>query len=227
VEFPQRLNYAASQPPLGNAQPAAEKEPSGSAGAARESGVLPPPNSASSQSATSVSQAVARDDHAAASLALPVKSQGTGSAAPVIGLVPATTQVSAGVFQGQDGYGMAMTVTPELSHPFGSPLPFGNQYAGSEPSFLAATLVPPAALLTNVLPVDVASLESSIKDFFDQIDHAGLKLSESQLGLLFSSGTLAVAAMLALEIARRQVQRHPAPALTPRREGSIPYSDYP
>jgi hypothetical protein len=80
--------------------------------------------------------------------------------------------------------------------------------------------------LTNILPFDFSALELSIKDFFDQIDQCGVKLSVSQVDLLFSSGIMAVAAAIALEIGRRKI--HAAnPALPLQREGSIPYSDYP
>jgi hypothetical protein len=80
-------------------------------------------------------------------------------------------------------------------------------------------------LLTGVLPFDFASLEVSIQDFFSQINQAGIKLSESLANLLFSSGVLAVAATLAVEISRRKTA---ALAQVPALDyvSAIPYSDY-
>jgi hypothetical protein len=83
-----------------------------------------------------------------------------------------------------------------------------------------------SALLTNVLPVDFASLDSSVKSFFEQIDRLGVKLSESNVNLLFASGIIAAATALAVEIGRRKM-RPAVPAVTLQRQGSIPYSDYP
>lgn len=84
----------------------------------------------------------------------------------------------------------------------------------------------PCPLLTSVLPIDFASLEASIKEFFSQIDAAGLKLSGQHVNYLFSTGILAVAATLAVEVSRRQTGAlAQAPALDCTT--SIPYSDYP
>jgi hypothetical protein len=63
-------------------------------------------------------------------------------------------------------------------------------------------------LLSTVLPIDVAAMQSSVKDFFDQIDKLGVRLSEGQIDLLYSTGLMTAATVLALEIVRRQ-RRHP------------------
>jgi hypothetical protein len=84
---------------------------------------------------------------------------------------------------------------------------------------------PQAMLLTNIFSLDASTLGSSIKDFFDQIDQLGLRLSDEQVDLLYSVGMTAAAAVAAFELARRQVRRRTlsqAPRL-----GAIPYSDYP
>lgn len=87
------------------------------------------------------------------------------------------------------------------------------------------TFAPAAGVLSSMLPLDLSALESSVKAFFDKLDTLGFKLSATQVDLLFSSGIIAVAATIAAEITRRKV-RAPVPALTPRRPGSIPYSDF-
>jgi hypothetical protein len=81
-----------------------------------------------------------------------------------------------------------------------------------------------ATLVTNILPFDFSSLETSVRDFFDQLDQFGLKLSENHVSLLFSSGIAAAAATLALEFARRKIQALHMPTL--ERADLIPYSDY-
>jgi hypothetical protein len=88
-----------------------------------------------------------------------------------------------------------------------------------EPGFWSS-----ATLVTNILPFDFSSLETSVHDFFDQLDQFGLKLSENHVSLLFSSGIVAAAATLALEFARRRIQALPMPTL--ERADLIPYSDY-
>jgi len=84
-------------------------------------------------------------------------------------------------------------------------------------------------LLAGILPVDFSvdfsGLESSVKNFFDQIDQLGLTLTESQVNVLFSSGIVAAAATVAVEITRRQLQPSVQPALA-RGHGRLPYSDY-
>jgi hypothetical protein len=92
-------------------------------------------------------------------------------------------------------------------------------------AYLSSAEEPACPLLTSIVPFDFAALEVSIKDFFNQINQAGLKLSENHVNLLFSSGMVAVAATLALEISRRKTTAlAQAPALD--HAGSIPYSDY-
>jgi hypothetical protein len=94
------------------------------------------------------------------------------------------------------------------------------------PMSSAWTLPAYAAFLSEVLPVDFAALESSIKDFFDQIDQLGLTLTESQVDALFTTGMVAVAAAVAAEISRRSFQPSAAPVLALGR-CRLPYSDYP
>jgi len=81
-------------------------------------------------------------------------------------------------------------------------------------------------LLAGILPVDFSGLESSVRDFFEQIDQLGLTLTESQVNVLFSSGIVVVAAAVAVEITRRQLQPSAPPALAARGHGRLPYSDY-
>lgn len=65
--------------------------------------------------------------------------------------------------------------------------------------------VPPYSIpFTNIFPLDSSTLQLSIKDFFDQMDQLGKYLSESQIDSLYSIGILATAAMVAVEITRRQ-----------------------
>ena len=83
----------------------------------------------------------------------------------------------------------------------------------------------PSPLVTSVLPFDIASLESSIKDFFDQVNQAGFKLSAGHVNLLFSSTVVALAATLAVEVSRRKTSQ-PAQAPALELASTIPYSDY-
>jgi len=81
------------------------------------------------------------------------------------------------------------------------------------------------SLMTDILPFDLVSLETSIKDFFDHLDRLGQKISKNQINILYASGLMAVGAMLVWEIARRNartVASDPVPYLAK----SIPYSDY-
>jgi hypothetical protein len=100
-----------------------------------------------------------------------------------------------------------------------------GQTLETETPSVAAALPAYAALLSDVLPVDFSTLESSIKEFFDQIDQLGLTLTEGQIDLLFTSGIVAVGAAVALEFSRRQLQPSGLPALPPG-HGRLPYSDY-
>jgi hypothetical protein len=230
-EFLHQRFYPSNVPqqPAGSALPSSEKEAGGAIGAARELAAVPPPTVTPNQTAAPVSQPSVKDDHAAAPLAPALKGQSLGIAAPLLVSPLPANQPSADFIdrQIQDRDWTTAAATPARPSTFEASPSFTSPSAGRESYYLDSVLTPPAPLLTNILPVDVASLESSIRDFFEHIDHAGAKLSESQISVLFSASSVAVAAMLALEIARRNVQQSAVPALTPRREGSIPYSDYP
>jgi hypothetical protein len=218
-----------SQPPAGSALPLSEKELDGAIGAGRELAAVPPPTVTPNQTAVPVSQPSVKDDHAAAPLAPAPKGQSLQIVAPLLVSPPAAIQPSVDFIdrQNPDRDWMTAAATPARPNTVEASPSLASSYLGRESYYLDSALPPPAPLLTNILPVDVASLESSIRDFFEQIDHAGVKLSQSQMSVLFSASSVAVAAMLALEIARRNVLQAAVPALTPRCEGSVPYSDYP
>jgi hypothetical protein len=208
---PQRLNVASVLPPPPG------KDQSSIAGSVRDQSAVVVPNAAA------ISGAAAREDRlAVAPLAQTQPGNGAGSApAPAAQLVYDSSERSSG----QEGSAAAMPANQARLDRPEPRLSSGGLIETLSPSVFESALTASAALVTNVLPVDFASLESSIKSFFDDIDRLGVKLSESHVNLLFSSGMMAVAATLALEIARRRMQPS-VPAVTLQREGSIPYSDY-
>jgi hypothetical protein len=181
------------------------------------------------QSVTPVSQPFTKDDRAATVVPASPSPSGNmnGFVTTFIAQGPSSAQ-----FTSPNGHeplaqdsAMAATAVPSrpdaLEPPLTTNLALESIAAVAEPALPASS-----ALLTNVLSVDFASLDSSVKSFFDQIDRIGVKLSESHVNLLFASGIVAAAGALAVEIARRKMQ--PAvPTVTLQREGSIPYSDFP
>lgn len=65
-----------------------------------------------------------------------------------------------------------------------------------------------AGLFANVLPFDMQALDSGVKQFFETIEDLGIGLTVDTADRFFSSGLLAVAAVMAIEIARRQMHAH-------------------
>jgi hypothetical protein len=81
-----------------------------------------------------------------------------------------------------------------------------------------------STVLSDSLPVDVAALESAIREFFAHFDiFANMTEGESQF---ISAGIVVVAGAMAVEIARRRLQRRTTPAFVGSRE-TVPYSDVP
>src|SRR5271166_5037026 len=78
---------------------------------------------------------------------------------------------------------------------------------------------------SDLLTFEFTTLETSIKDFFDQMDRLGKEISKNQIDLLYASGVVAVGAMLACEIARRKLQNPECPPV-PFLARSLPYRDY-
>jgi hypothetical protein len=67
--------------------------------------------------------------------------------------------------------------------------------------------------------VDLANLEASVQDFFDEIAQLNQGLSTSKNDVLYALGIMTVAAAVAVEIVRVQV--HPAVAAIPVRGPSL------
>jgi hypothetical protein len=215
---PQRLNAGSAFPP----PPA--KEQSSIPGPLRDQ------NGIVIQSVAPISQAVVKDDRPGQTA--PTQSQtgyGYGVTPGSFGQAPQVAQAISPYSPERPG-----EECPPAALPAFPALPPGPEtrrvtLAPLEPlapSVFESALASSSGLLTNVLPIDFSSLESSIKSFFDQIDHMGVQLSRGQANLLFSSGIMAIAAALALQLARRKMQP-PVEAVALQREGSIPYSDYP
>ena len=166
----------------------------------------------------SLSQANVKGDRLAPNPLIPINTLALASPGPAMPGTPVAAQPS------QELRAWAAVVLSPVSHK-GSETPVTAAGPVVFPSDFDA-VQPSASLLTDILPFDFSSLDLSIRDFFSKIDQLGLKLSENHMDLLFSTGIMAVAASLALEMARRKIQT-PVPALNLQRAGSIPYSDYP
>ncbi len=132
----------------------------------------------------------------------------------------ANAQERAGQIQRETAPLAGMRVSPLKRAELALPLDLMAAWTGADQEAL-----PLFPMVTSVMPFDIASLETSIKDFFDQVNQAGLKLSAGHVNFLFSAGVVAVAAALAFELSRRKSS---TPAQAPALElaSTIPYSDY-
>src|SRR5439155_17665429 len=104
----------------------------------------------------------------------------------------------------------------------------GDAAVPISPEALSIPASMPAAgmLLSTGLPFDGSALESTIQDFFDRIAQLGVSLTKSQSEFLYCAAIVAVAACVALEIARRRL-RPAAPALGPDADERFPYHGNP
>jgi hypothetical protein len=91
------------------------------------------------------------------------------------------------------------------------------------PALAEAVLPAYSTVLTDILPIDVSTLESSISVFFEQVESLGSSLRESRFSLLFSASVVAAMAV-GLEVSRRK-RKTVTPTLALGGQG-IPYSDW-
>jgi hypothetical protein len=99
----------------------------------------------------------------------------------------------------------------------------GPTVTAESASMAEAVLPVQATLLTDILPMDLTGLESSMRAFFDQLDGFGTTVAEHRIDLLFTTGVLVATSAVALEVARRQLK--PATKRVALGRDSIPYSD--
>jgi hypothetical protein len=119
---------------------------------------------------------------------------------------PAATPVVAQGLEWQELSWLAARVTPaqrdgqEARTSSGQPAELVAAAAAEAP------LTRHAMILGGNMPVALSSLQSSIKDFFEALGKSGAMLTGTHIDLVYSSGIMAAAAVLALEIVRRQAR---------------------
>ncbi len=145
----------------------------------------------------------------------------SGAVPPVL---PALTQVAVGRDHlatpnpDRHTHAAAPVVMPSLAPVGTTERPSGPVQA--LPTENDATL---SGLLTNVLPVDFALLDSAVKSFFSRIDALGVKLTANHMEFLYATAAAVLTGALALELVRRRPHAQ-LPNIALQR---IPYADYP